>query len=297
MLLGTALLGIAAAVVGVFAVLRRRSLVGDAVAHAALPGVCVSYLVFGDRQLAALLLGALVFGCLAIVFITLVTSRTRIKEDAAIALVIGGFFGVGIVLSRMIQNLPPTWTALLGEKGSGTGGRSGLDAFIFGKAASMVVADARLIGGVALLTLIIVFALYKELKLLCFDRDFAAGQGWPVLALDLLIMAFVCICTVVGLPAVGVVLMVSLLVIPAATARLWSDRLGSVLLIAGVLGAAAGLIGTALSATLPAPIGALSRGWPTGPLITLTAGAFFAVSFAVRRLRDALGTSAQGGGA
>jgi manganese/zinc/iron transport system permease protein len=294
-LLGTALLGLAAGVVGVFAVLRRRALVGDAIAHAALPGVCISFLVVGDRNLAALLLGALVFGGLAVLFITLVKSRTRIKEDAAIALVIGGFFGLGIVLSRIIQNLPPTWTAPLGQPGSGTGGRSGLDAFIFGKAASMVAADARLIGAVAVLSLMLVFVLYKELKVLCFDRDFAAGQGWPVLALDLLIMALVCICTVVGLPAVGVVLMVSLLVIPAAAARLWSDRLGTVLVVAGLLGAASGLIGTALSATLPAPAGSLSRGWPTGPLITLTAAAFFAVSFAARRFRDAFGTTTGGG--
>lgn len=292
-LIGTALLGIAAAVIGVFAVLRRRALVGDAVAHAALPGVCLSFLMFGDRNLAALLAGALLTGCFSVLFITLVKSRTRVKEDAAIALVIGGFFGIGIVLSRIIQNLPPTWRAWFAD-GNGTSGRSGLDAFIFGKAASMVTSDAWLIGSVAGLVVLIVILLYKELKVLCFDQGFAAGQGLPVTALDLLIMGLICTCTVVGLPAVGVVLMVSLLVIPAAAARLWSDRLSNVLVIAALLGAASGLIGTALSATLSPPPGALSRGWPTGPLITLTAAALFAFSFGARKLRDALASRATG---
>jgi manganese/zinc/iron transport system permease protein len=292
-LLGTALLGVAAGVVGVFAVLRRRALMGDAVAHAALPGVCVAYLVMGDRQLAGLLLGALVVGALSVVFITLIRSRTRIKEDAAIALVIGGFFGLGIVLSRIIQNLPSSWQAVFArDDAAGTAGRSGLDGFIFGKAASMVVADAWLISGVAAAVVLAVVLCYKELKVLCFDEGFAAGQGWPVTRLDLGVMFLVCVCTVVGLPAVGVVLMVSLLVIPAAAARLWSHRLDVVVCLAGLFGAMSGLVGSALSATLPAPPGALSRGWPTGPLITLTAAGIFAVSFAVRMARNLLDRSA-----
>ncbi|MFN0010108.1 MAG: iron chelate uptake ABC transporter family permease subunit [Phycisphaerales bacterium] len=274
-LIGTMLLGIASAVIGSFAVLRRRSLVGDAVAHAALPGVCLAFMVVGDRNFAAFMVGALVLGIAAAAFIAFVKGATRIKEDAAIGLAIGGFFGVGIVLSRVIQNQP-------------SGNRAGLDSFIFGKAASMVAEDAWLIAGVAAVVLVAVAVLYKEFKVLCFDRDFAASQGWPAMALDLSLMLLVCICTVAGLPAVGVVLMVSLLVIPPAAARFWTHRLGTMVILAGVFGGLAGVLGTALSATIPAPASGLSRGWPTGPLITLVAAAFFIVSLVAAPRRGIL---------
>lgn len=264
-LLGATVLGVAAAVIGSFAVLRKRSLVGDAVAHAALPGVCTAYFVVGERNFAAFLIGATVFGVLAAAFVSLVKNFTRIKEDAAIAMAIGGFFGLGIVLSRLIQNQPE-------------GNRAGLDSFIFGKAASMVRDDARLILGVAAGVLGVCALLAKEFKVLCFDREFASSQGWPTLLLDLLLMGLVCVCTVVGLPAVGVVLMVALLVIPPVAARFWTHRLGAMLVIAAVFGGLSGFLGTALSATLPSPAGALSRGWPTGPLIVLVAAAIFSIS-------------------
>lgn len=264
-LLGATVLGIASAVVGTLAVLRKRSLVGDAVAHAALPGVCLAYFVVGERNFAAFMVGAMIVGVLAAAFIAAVKSLTRIKEDAAIAMAIGGFFGVGIVLSRIIQNEP-------------SGNRAGLDSFIFGKAASMVRDDARIILFVAAGVIACIALLYKEFKILCFDRDFAAGQGWPTFSLDLLLMGLVCVCTVVGLPAVGVVLMVALLVIPAVAARFWTNRLASMVVIAAAFGGASGLLGTVLSATVPSPSGSLSRGWPTGPLIVLVAAAIFGVS-------------------
>lgn len=267
-LLGTTALGVASAVVGSFAVLRRRSLLGDAVSHAALPGICLAYLVVGERHFAAFLVGALVMGIAAAAFIAFVKAWTRVKEDAAIGLVIGGFFGLGIVLSRSIQNEP-------------SGNRAGLDGFIFGKAASMITADAMLIGAVGAGVIAVIALLFKEFRLLCFDRDFASSQGWPSLWLDLLLMTLVCICTVAGLPAVGVVLMVSLLVIPAAAARFWTDRLGVMVCLAGAFGGAAGALGTGLSATMPAPASSLSRGWPTGPLITLVAASIFALSLLV----------------
>ncbi|HYE61313.1 MAG TPA: iron chelate uptake ABC transporter family permease subunit [Phycisphaerales bacterium] len=275
-LLGTSVLGVASAVIGTFAVLRRRSLVGDAVAHAALPGVCAAYFAVGDRNFAAFMLGALVFGVAAAAFVSFVRSATRIKEDAAIALAIGGFFGVGIVLSRMIQNQPG-------------GNRAGIDSFIYGKAASMVGDDARLILVVAAAVLGTAALFYKEFKALCFDRDFAASQGWPTLTLDLLLMGLICTCTVVGLPAVGVVLMVSLLVIPPVAARFWTNRLSTMLLIAAVLGGVSGVLGTALSATLPVPEDVPSRGWPTGPLITLVATAIFVVSLLLAPRRGLVG--------
>lgn len=264
-LLGTAVLGLASGVVGAFAVLRRRSLVGDALAHAALPGVCVAFLVTGERNFAALLLGALVFGVLGVACIGLIRAHTRIKEDGAIGLVLATFFGAGIVLSGLIQKMP-------------AGNRAGLDGFIFGKAAAMVRQDVLVIGGVAAVCLAAVGAFYKELKLLCFDRAFAQSLGWPALLLDLALMGLVCLVIVAGLPAVGVVLAAALLIIPGVSARFWTERLSLMLVISGAIGMTAGVMGTGLSATVT--LGE-SGGLPAGPAIVLSAGAIFVVSMLV----------------
>lgn len=264
-LLGTVLLGVACGVVGTFALLRRRALVGDAVAHAALPGVALAFLIVGDRSFPVLLAGAAATGLLAAATISAVRTWTRIRDDAITAIVIGGFFGVGTVLSRLAQT-------------RGGGDRAGLDTFIFGKAATMSRTDSLTIAAVTASVLIATSMLAKELKLLCFDEDFAGAQGWPTRALDLLLMGLICLCVVVALPAVGVILAVALLVIPPAAARFWSDRLGVVTTLAAVFGAASGIIGTAFSAVVPTPAFASMRGWPTGPIITLTASGFFVVS-------------------
>lgn len=271
-LLGTGSLGLAAGVIGALAVLRRRALVGDALAHAALPGVCVAFLVFRERSLPLFLLGALVFGVLGVLTMNAIRRFTRIKEDAAIAIVLGSFFGLGIMLSGMIQRLP-------------SGNRAGLDSFLFGKAAGMVHADLLLSAAACILALLGVAALYKELKLVGFDREFAGSLGWPVGLLDLTLMALLAIVTVVGLPAVGVVLMAALLIIPGVTAKFWTDRLAPHLALAGLFGMLSGLLGSALSAVLPSPNSSMSRGFPTGPLIVLVAGTLFVASllFAPRR--------------
>jgi len=267
-LLGASLLGLTAGVIGTFTVLRRRALVGDALAHAALPGICTAYLVVGDKSLIAFLIGALVFGILGVLCISFIRSHTRIKEDAAIGIVLSSFFGFGIVLSRIIQNHP-------------TGNRAGLDTFIFGKAAAMLRQDVLIIAIIAVVVLAAVFLLFKELSSLCFDRDFAATQGWPVFALDVLLMGLICVCTVIGLPAVGVVLMAALLIIPAAAARFWTERLSIMLVIAGSIGMASGAIGTALSAlhfeyTIESRI--VHMAVPTGPAVVLVATTCFLLS-------------------
>jgi manganese/zinc/iron transport system permease protein len=266
-LLGVALLSIACALVGTFAVLRRRALVADAVAHASLPGVCAAYFVVGDRSFPAFLLGALAFGLLAAGCIALLRDTTRLKEDAIIAVVLSVFFGLGIAMSRIIQNDP-------------AGSRAGLDSFLFGKAAGMTRQDVLLVGIVALVALALVLALLKELTLLGFDRDFAASIGRPVLLLDLLLLALICLCTVIGLPAVGAILIVAMLVIPPAAARFWSDRLPVVLAVAGAFGLVSGVVGTCLSA--------LFERVSAGPSIVLCAATLFAVSMFVAPQRGVL---------
>ena len=198
-LLGTSLLGANAGLVGCFAVLRRRALTGDALAHAALPGLCLAFLAVGQRSRPALLLGAFVTGVLGVVVIAALRRWTRIKEDAAIGIVLSVFFGAGIVLSRLIQNR------------SSVGSKAGLDSYILGKTAGIIAQDVYLIAGVSLASLVLVLVLYKEFKLVVFDSGFASVQGWPVLGLDLLLMGLIALAVVFGLPAVGVVLMAALL--------------------------------------------------------------------------------------
>jgi manganese/zinc/iron transport system permease protein len=263
-LLGVSLLGAAAGVIGCFAVLRRRALTGDALAHAALPGLALAFMVTGQRSLPVLLLGAAGSGVLGIAVMAWLRRGTRLKEDAALGIVLAVFTGVGTVLMSVIQRRPE-------------GNRAGLDAFIFGKTAGMIFADLVLVAGLAGLTVIVVALCYKEFKLAAFDADFARVQGWPAFALDFLLMLLVVIAVVIGLPAVGVLLMAALLVIPGAAARFWTDRLGVMLVLSGVFGAQAGVMGTLVTV--------YQVRVPTGPAIILAAGVIFLCSllFAPRR--------------
>ncbi|MBI1914193.1 MAG: metal ABC transporter permease [Planctomycetes bacterium] len=240
------------------AVLRRRALTGDAVSHAALPGVCVAFLVAGERRLPILLFGAFLSGLLGAMTISALRRWTRIKEDAAVGIVLSVFVGAGFALSRIIQ-------------GSVTGGsKAGLNSYILGKTAGMIAQDVYLISATALLCLVLVVLLYKEFKLISFDAGFARVQGWPAQPLDLLLMALLAATVVIGLPAVGAVLMAALLILPAATARLWTDRLGTMLLLAAGFGAATGAAGTLLSAS--------HEKLPAGPVIVLAGASFFLAS-------------------
>lgn len=264
-LIGAGLLGASSGLVGSFAVLRRRSLTGDALAHAALPGLCIAFLLVGERSLPAMLFGAFVSGLLGIGIISALCRWTRIREDAAIGIVLSVFFGAGIALSRSIQN------------SSSKGSKAGLDSYILGKTAGMIFQDVVLIAGLAFLCLLILLIFYKEFRIVAFDPSFARVQGWPAVALDLLLMGLVAVAVVIGLPAVGVVLMASLLILPGASARFWTDELDRLLILATLFGLLIGVTGTLVST------------WasllPAGPIIVLTGTALFLISllFAPRR--------------
>jgi manganese/zinc/iron transport system permease protein len=264
-LAGSSLLGAGAGLVGSFAVLRRRALLGDALAHAALPGLCLAFWLLDRRNLPAMLLGALISGLIGVGLIVALRRWTRIKEDAAIGIVLSVFFGAGLALSRMIQNR------------SASGSRAGLDSYIFGSAATMRINDLWWIAGVAAICLLIVVLLYKEFKLVAFDMGFARVQGWPAAKLDLLLTGLIAVAVVVGLPAVGAVLIAAMLILPATSARFWADRLSKMLVFSAVLGAVTAGTGTLLSAQFD--------GLPTGPTIVLVGAAAFLVSalFAPRR--------------
>ncbi|MGD9632521.1 MAG: iron chelate uptake ABC transporter family permease subunit [Pirellulales bacterium] len=272
-MLGTALLGATAGAIGTFAVLRRRALVGDMLSHAALPGICIAFVIMQNRNLIGLSLGALASGLLAVGAVTVITRWTRTKEDAAIGIALSVFFGAGIVLLSIVQR-------------NTSGNQAGLDKFLFGETAGMRMSDIQLLTATALFALVIVIALYKEFQLLSFDVDFATAQGWPTLALDLVMMGTLAVVTVVGLPIVGVILMAAMIILPGAGARFWTNHLGRTLVLAALAGAAAGAIGTFLASPLPgqwfganvAEFGSSRKAIPPGPLIVLVAAAFFLTS-------------------
>lgn len=265
---GTILLGVAAAVLGCFAFLRGRSLIGDALAHAALPGVCIAYLLTGTRDMAAFIFSATVSGLAAVGSISGITRLSRIKDDSALAIVLSVFFGFGIVLLTHIQHM---------ESHPGMGEKSGIDKFLFGQAASMIGSDVQLLAGVAFGLCLMSWLLFKEFKLLCFDHDFGRGLGLPVVVLDGVLMTMIVVAVVVGLQAVGVVLMAAMLITPPAAARFWTDKLHVMIGLAAIFGGLSGAIGTMLSL--------VAEKMPTGPLIVLTATVIFGVSmlFAPRR--------------
>ncbi|MCC2667769.1 MAG: manganese transporter permease [Armatimonadetes bacterium] len=254
---GCVLLGISSGVLGSLALLRRRSLMGDALAHAALPGVCLAFLITGTRSLGFFLLGALIAGLIGAFCIHAITRYSRIKEDTALGLVLSVFFGFGIVLLTLIQRM-------------GTASQAGLDKFIFGQAASMVGSDVQIMAACAAVVCLAAIVLFKEFKLLCFDPGFARGIGFPTAVLDGLLMLLIVLAVVIGLQAVGVVLMAALLITPAASARLWTDRLSVMVWLSGGFGAISGALGTAASTA--------AERMPTGPLIVLAATAIFIVS-------------------
>jgi manganese/zinc/iron transport system permease protein len=214
------------------------------VSHASLPGIAIAFLVLESiepgrgKSLPVLLLGALVSGLCGMLLVKLILRWTRLKEDAALAIVLSVFFGGGVVLLTVIQDLPG-------------GNAAGLNQFIFGKTASMVANDVWLTAAVAAATLLMIVSMFKELTLLSFDERFAAACGWPVFSLDLVLMALVTIVTVIGLQSVGLLLVVALLIIPAAAARFWTDRLRAMTAISGTLGGLSAASGVVLSALFP----------------------------------------------
>ena len=249
-MLGAALLGVSSGVLGSFALLRQQSLLGDTLAHAALPGVCLGFLLSGSREPLPIFLGALVSGALAAAFTLLLTNRSRLKTDAALGAALSIFFAFGTVLLTLVQR----------RAGSG---QAGLEAFLFGQAAAIVPSDVRLMSVVALVALSVVALLWKEFKLLTFDPQFAASLGFPRLGLELVLTSVLAFAIVIGLQLVGVVLMAAIIIAPAAAARQWSDSLGQMVVLAALFGALAGVSGALISSS--------GRGLATGPLIVITA--------------------------
>jgi len=260
--IGTTLLGLAAGLVGTFLLLRKRALLSDTLSHATLPGIAltfilVTYLGGEGKNLIALISGAAVFSVLGTASVILIQRYSRIKDDAALGIVLSVYFGFGIALMGIASRME-------------TGTAAGLSSFIYGKTASMLFFDAMLIGATALGAAIFSILLFKEFSLICFDYHYAATQGWPVVRLDFLMMTLVVVVTVIGLQAVGLILVVALLIIPPSAARFWTHRLDHMLILAGFFGALSGLLGSTFSA--------LMANLPAGAIIVIMAALIFIFS-------------------
>lgn len=270
--IGATLLGIAAGVTGSFLFLRKRALVSDAVSHATLPGIGLAFVVMvalgsDGRFLPGLMIGAAISSGIGLLVIGWIIRRTRLTEDAAIGAVLSVFFGAGIVILTIIQSMQ-------------AGRQAGLETVLLGSTAGMLRSDALLIAGGGACVLLLVMILHRPMLLVGFDPDYAAVTGINVGRVDLAMMGFVLAVTVLGITTVGLVLIVALLIIPAATARLWTDHAIRMVLLAGGVGGVAAYIGAAVSASAPA--------LPTGPIIVLTSFALFAVSMALAPARGGM---------
>lgn len=259
-LMGTMLLGLAAGVIGTFSFLQKQSLIGDAAAHAALPGVALAFLLTGEKELPILMAGAVITSTLAVYSIQGIVQYSKLKADAAIGLVLSVFFGIGIVFLTIVNRQPG-------------GNQSGLSDFIFGKAAAMTKSDLNWLLICAGLILIVSILLQKQWKLMIFDPVYAKSIGLPVNLLKITLTALIVLTIVTGIQSVGVILMSALLIIPAATAKLWMKTVVGMLIFSGLLGGVSGVVGTYISS--------LETGLSTGPMIVLVSSFAFVLSYLI----------------
>ncbi len=271
-ILGTTLLGIASGVIGAFALLRKRSLTADALSHATLPGIAGAFLMatsmgYSGRSMPLLMLGAAITGIIGVACIHLILQHTRLKEDAAIGIVLSVFFGIGIVLLSVVQN-------------SQTGSGAGINHYIYGQTAAMTRSDAYLMGAIGISASLISLIMLKEFMIVCFNQSFASAIGLPVWLIDSVLLGLIVLITVSGLQAVGIILIVAMLIIPPAAARFWTDRLWKLVIISAFVGGLSGYTGAAISALFPRK--------PAGSVIVLVAGVIFLCSMLFAPARGVL---------
>lgn len=256
-LLGAASLGVVSGVVGSYAVLRKRSLLGDVMSHAALPGIVVAFIIVGAKEQFPIFVGAAVSAILAAFAIVLVTRSSRIKTDSAMGIALSVFFGLGLVALTWAQKMPDA-------------NQAGLDRFLFGQAEALVGKDVLAIVSTGFLSLLVVAFFWKEFKLFCFDPDFGETMGFSTKFLDVLVTAIMVSAIVMGLQTVGVVLMSSMLIAPAVAARQWTRNMGTMVFLAAAAAAVSAVFGVASSAGFD--------NIPTGPAVVVCASVLALVS-------------------
>ncbi len=259
--LGTFILSAAAGSVGCVTVLKGQSLIGDAIGHAAFPGIVLAFMISLQKDPTILLLGAIFSGSIAFILIQVLRKSSKLDLDAILAVILSSFFGLGMVLKSHIQGNP-------NYKGAS---QSGIQNYIFGQAAYIMSKDIKLILAVAIPSLIMLFLFYKEIKLFIFDEVYSQTIGLNTGLINGIILVMTMSLIAAGLKIVGAILISSLLIIPAITALQWSDKFSVVLLIAGFTGGISAIVGTYISTVY--------NGMSTGPTIILvmTIFAFFSI--------------------
>ncbi|WP_150274047.1 metal ABC transporter permease [Paenibacillus tepidiphilus] len=256
-LFSTLILGMAAGLIGCLAYWKRQSLMSDALSHAALPGVVIAFALLGFKSIPGMIAGAAVSALLGFLFIQWIQSSSKIKEDTAMGIILSIFFGLGMMLLSIVNR-------------TAGGGQSGLDSFIFGQAASMTGKDVRTMSALALAVIAAVAIGFKEWKLFLFDSDFARGLGLSGKLMNGIYMTLLILVIVIGIQAVGVILMSALLIIPPVSARYWTQSFKRMLILSALFGGGAGAAGTWIST--------LGKGWPTGPFIVVVSSSLFLIS-------------------
>ncbi|RRD40963.1 metal ABC transporter permease [Leptotrichia sp. OH3620_COT-345] len=246
--MGCMLLGSVSGILGCFAVLRKQSLLGDAVSHASLPGVCIAFIITQVKNTEILLLGALVVGMICIGLIQIIQNNTKIKFDSALAFILSVFFGLGLVFLSYLNKLPGA-------------NKSGLNKFIFGQASTFVERDVKLMLYTGVILLIIIILLWKEFKIVVFDPDFAKTLGFPSRKIEIFISVLLVVTVIIGIQAAGVILISAMIISPGVAARQWTDKLSIMIILSGIFGGLAGLTGTLISMT--------QSDLPTGPVIVV----------------------------
>ena len=245
-LLGTALLGLASGIAGTFAVLRKESLIGDGLSHAALPGVVIAFLLTGIKDIEVLIIGAALSSIAAAWLITITVENSKIKFDGALATILSAFFGLGMVLLTYLQSL-------------NNAGQAGLSKFIFGQAATILARDVYITSAAALIIIVLTALFWKELKLISFDVEYAKTLQIPVTFTLILYRSLLIMTIIIGIQSVGAILISSLLIAPAVGARQWTNKLGTMCILAGLFGMVSAMGGTIWSTTV--------QKLPTGPAI------------------------------
>lgn len=247
-IIGTALLGITAGTLGVFAVLRRHSLLGDAISHAAFPGIVGIFLFTHSKHPAVLFLGGSIAGGLGALCIAGINRYTRLKKDTALGIVLSVFFGTGLVLMTILQKKSVASQAILNK-------------FLFGNAATLLIQDVYVIVFISIAVLICIGLFKKEFMLLIFDESYAHTLSYPVALLDVFLIFLLVMTLMIGLQTVGVVLMSTMLIAPAVAARQWTNRLNPMIILAATLCSCSCIMGSYISS--------LFDRMPTGPVIVV----------------------------
>ncbi|NNJ54542.1 MAG: iron chelate uptake ABC transporter family permease subunit [Bacteroidia bacterium] len=265
--IGSGILCFAAGVVGTFTYLRKRALIGDVISHSVLPGVAIAFMLAGVKNPVYFLIGAILSGLLSIWIVDFVQAKSKLKPDTILALTLSVFFGVGIVLLTKIQH-------------SGNAAQSGLDSFLFGKAASMSLGDVKLFSIIAIVNIIFITIFLRGFSMISFDENYAKGIGFNTTFIKSFLALLTVVTVAIGVQAVGVVLMAALLITPAAGARFLTNSIGRMLLISGVFGFVSGWIGVFISYS--------GNGMPTGPWIVVALSLFTLIAILFGRDRGVI---------